>query len=1000
MSGAVLVIGAGVGGIKASLDLAEAGLPVYLCDQTPAIGGALIRMDKWFPDNHCGMCQMLPHFFRDETSQFCLRRGLIHPGIELLPLTEVKEVKGQAGDFRVMVNSMPAGVNPELCTGCGLCAEVCPVETGNEFNRGLDLRKAIYTPHPYLTPPVYTIDRDNCTRCGVCVEKCPTRAIQLNEPEKQRQLRVGAIILATGFEAFDPCLASQYGYGRFPNVVTSIELERMLSPGGPTGGELLRPSDKQSPKSVAFLQCVGSRDRQRDYCSSACCMIALKEATLIKQAGPRTDVSIFYMDIRAFGKNYYRYYERAKEELGVKFQRCRVPVLKEEPQTNNLILNAVADNGKPVKHRFELVVLSVGQTPSPGFHELCRALGVEENRWGFCQTAPFSAVETAREGVYVCGGASAPRDIADTLTGAGAAACQASRLLAGQRRRYGSSGEQPEPAAGEAPRIGVLLCDCGGEIGSTLDLQQIAEFSRRQPDVVHVEQVPYLCHADAREKVAPLAGKHKINRFLMGACATLAHALLKKDGFGLDLSGIRIVNLREHVAWVHRNNPGAATEKAKGLLAMAIEEARVQEASPVSSMPVRQKALVIGGGLAGMTSALAIAGQGIEVHLVEKSSELGGNLKHVYHSLDDGAPQTLLENLRAQVKTSSMIHLYPETEVADVAGYAGNFEISLAGKNAPPRPLDAGAIVVASGGDEYAPAEYLYGQNEKVITQKELESRLFSAEIDPRGLKSVAMIQCVGSREKERPYCSRICCSQALKNVLRLKEVNPEIEAAIFYRDMTSYGFMEEYYTRAREKGVSFIRYEVNNKPNVRQEEKKLVVDAVEPVLGGRIRLEPDLLVLSPAIVPPDNSGLARTLGVDLNEDGFFPEAEAKFRPVDFITAGVFVCGLAHSPRNIKESITQAQAAAQRAVSLLSRGRLAPGRVVSETRQRQCARCEVCVTICPYTARAIDRENDEITVKEILCQGCGACVVACPSGAAKLRGFKDRQVFSLIDAAF
>ena len=1001
--GAVLVIGAGVGGIRASLDLAEAGFKVYLCDRSPGIGGTIIQQDKWFPDNHCGMCQMLPTFSRDSSSQFCLRRGLIHPNIELLPLTEIKEVRGEAGDFRVTVNSKAAGVNPELCIGCGLCAEVCPVETASKFNEGLEPRKAIYIPHPYTIPYVYTIDWNICTKCGACVAKCPTQAVQLSEAEKIRQLQVGAVILSAGFEEFDPRLATQYGYKRYPNVITSIELERILSPSGPFEGELLRPSDGRTPGSVAFLQCVGSRDSQRNYCSSACCMFALKEATLIKQTNSQVDVHIFFMDLRAFGKGYYRYYEQARDELGVKFTRCRIPVIKEDPQTKNLILNAIAENGALVKRQFELVVLSVGQTPTPGFQELCQLLGVERNKWGFCQTKPFSPVDTTREGVYVCGCASAPKDITDTLIEAGAAACQASKLLSHQRPRPISAKKPEELAVEEEPRLGVCLCGCGEEITSVLDLEQIARFSKQLPSVAYVEQVPYLCYSDAWERIKKGVREHKVNRLVIGACTPYVDALLSKESveeIGLSPSLVETVNLREHVAWVHRDSPNAATEKAKSLLAMAVEVARSQESLPLSPQTVNPRVLVIGGGLSGLTAALSIAHQGLEVHLVEKSSELGGNLKHVYYTLEGGETQALLKSMTTQVKTNNLAHLYMETEVIEARGYTGNFEVKLRDKDSLLHSLEVGAIIVASGGDEYHPAEYLYGQNRQVITQRELERKLFSAELDPQGLRSVVMIQCVGSKEKERPYCSRICCSQALKNALRLKQENSGIEVTVLHRDMMSYGFKEEYYTQAREKGITFINYELSDKPEVRQEGKRLVVEVAEPVLGGKLVLEPDLVVLSPAIVPANNTSLARILGVDLNEDGFFQEAEVKFRPVDFLTEGLFVCGLAHSPRGVVESIAQAQAAAQRAVSLLARERLVSGKVVSEIVQRQCSQCELCIKVCPYSARVKDEERNEVVVIEALCQGCGACVVACPSGAAKLRGFKERQIFSLIDASF
>jgi len=1001
--GAVLIIGAGVGGIKASLDLAEAGFKVYLCERSPNIGGTLVQLDKWFPDNHCGMCQVLPTFFRDSSSQFCLRRGLIHPNIEFLPVTEVKEVEGEAGNFQVTLNSRATGVNPELCIGCGLCAEVCPVETESKFNEGLEPRKAIYVPHPYTIPHLYIVDWDSCTKCGACVEKCPTQAIQLDEAEKVRQLPVGAVILSTGFEEFDPCLATQYGYKRYPNVITSIELERILSPGGPFKGELLRPSDSRTPRSVAFLQCIGSRDSQRNYCSSTCCMFALKEATLIKQANPQVDVHIFFLDLRAFGKGYHRYFEQVRDELGVKFTRCRVPVVKEDPQVKDLILSVIAENGALVKRQFELVVLSVGQTPAPQFRELCQVLGVELNKWGFCQTKLFSPIDTSREGVYVCGGASAPKDIADTLIEAGAAACQASKSLLPQRTRAISAKKPEKLAVEEEPRLGVFLCGCGEEISSVLDLEQLAEFSRQLPGVAYVEPVPYLCCREAWERIKEEVKEYKVNRLVLGACTPYVDAfLLKKpvEEIGLSSSLVQTANLREYVAWVHRDNPKAATEKAKSLLAMAIEAARSQESLPISSVAVNPRVLVIGGGLSGLTAALSIAQHGLEVHLVERSSELGGNLKQVYYTLEGGDTQTLLENITSQVKANHLIHLSMETEVAEVSGYAGNFAVSLRDKDSRLHSLEVGAIIVATGGEEYRPTEYLYGQSKQVITQRELERKLFSAELELESIKSVVMIQCVGSREKERPYCSRTCCSQALKNALRLKDKNPEIEINILYRDMMSYGFVEEYYTQAREKGVTFIRYELGGKPEVRQDGKGLAVEVAEPVLGGKLVLEPDLVVLSPALIPPDNTPLAQILGVDLNEDGFFQEAEVKFRPVDFLTEGIFVCGLAHSPRRITESIAQAQAAAQRAVSLLARERLESGKVVSEIIQRQCSKCELCVKVCPYGARVKDEETNEVVVREALCQGCGTCVVACPSGAAKLRGFKDKQILSLIDAIF
>jgi heterodisulfide reductase subunit A len=945
---------------------------------------------------------MLPTLNNDSSSQFCLRRGLIHPNIELLYNTQVTELQGRAGDFRATVGTSSTGVEAPLCLGCGLCAEVCPVEVESQFDEGLTRRKAIDVPNPYATPRLYAIDWERCTRCGECVSQCPTKAIRLEPEDTTRQLQVGAVILATGFEEFDPRLATQYGYRRYPNVITSIELERMLSPGGPSLGEPVRPSDSRPPASVAFLQCIGSRDHRRDYCSSACCMFAVKEASLIKRSHPDTDVQVFFMDLRAFGKGYHRYYEHARDELGVHFTRCRVPVVKEDPQTNDLMLTVAAEDGRSVKRQFELVVLSVGQTPAPEFRELCQVLGVETNRRGFCRTQPFSSVVTSREGIYVCGSAASPKDIADTTVEAGAAASEAARWLSTVPGR--PMPEAPGVQAGEeAPEIAVFLCGCGSENASALDPEAVTDYISRLPGAVRVEQIPYLSYGEIVEAVRKRVKEHEVDRLVLGACSTyFDKAMLGKLAAeaGIDPALVRVVNLREDVIWVHRDQPAMALAKAQSLLAMAIEDVRQQDRPLVSLTTVVPQALVIGGGIAGMTAALSLAQRGIEVHLIERSAELRGNLKDLYSTLEGGDTRALLEDNTAQASHHSRIHLHLESEVVAVSGYAGEFRISIKETDESFSMLKAGAIIIATGGAEYSPAGYLYGQNKRVITQRELEKRLISGGFDPGASNSVAMIQCVGSREKERPYCSRVCCSQAIKNALQLKAASPATEISILYQDMMSYGFKEEYYTLAREKGVQFTRYRADNRPEVREDGEKLLVELVDPVMGGKLVLQPDLVVLSTGIVPGGNRALADILGVELDEDGFFREAEEKFRPVDFLKEGIYVCGLAHSPRGVEETIAQARAAAQRATSLLTSKQLKAGRMVSEIVQRQCCKCELCLTACPYSARDRDGETDEIVVREALCQGCGACVVACPSGAAKIRGFRDRQVFSLIDAAF
>ncbi|MDM7998699.1 MAG: FAD-dependent oxidoreductase [Dehalococcoidia bacterium] len=986
----VLVVGAGAAGIRASLDLAEMGCKVYLCDKSPSLGGVMVLTDRWFPDNHCGMCKMLPIFARDDTSQYCLRRGLIHPNIRVLPLTEVQKVQGEAGDFTVTLKSAAAGVNHDLCIGCAQCVSVCPAEASDAFNEGLARRKAIYLRNPWMPSNSYVIDWAACNRCGACVEKCPTTAIDLNSEDVLTEIKCGSIILSTGFEEFDPARATQYGHRRYPNVVTSIELERLMSQSGPTQGRLVRPSDHKVPDSVAFLQCVGSRDMKRDYCSYACCMYALKEAILIKKTYPQTEVEIFYMDMRTFGKGYYRYYQQAVE-MGIKFTRCRIPVVKQDFKSGDLLMTTISEDGQLRPCRFGMLVLSVGQTPSPRFEELADSLGVKLNESGFCETSELDPVDTNKKGVYVCGSASGPKDITDAMVTATAAAGRAVLFALRPDRKAAEPGE----VAVGMPKTAVFLCDCGKEVASALDMDALLQAAKTMPSVVHVERVPYLCHSEAVKSIRAKMEQCHSNRAVLATCAPFISRKLSSD-IAVDPCLIQVVNLREEVAWPHRN-AAAATSKARALIAMAVERLRLQDCVPLPHIVTKQSALVIGGGLAGMTASLSIASMGYEVHLVERDADLGGRARDMHLTPDGNDVQILLRKTIQDVENNELIHVYRGTEVVGVDGCAGDFKVRFAGRDGAKSVVEVGSIVVSTGADDLKPDEYLYGQNERVLTQGELEKKIAAGELGD--LKSVAMIQCVGSRDEKRPYCSRFCCSQALMNALRIKEIKPQAEIVVFYRDLMSYGFIERQYLRAREKGILFARYDPERKPEVRAEGGKLKVTAKELAVGGTITLEPDLLVLSTPVVPGDQKRLTKLLSVDLDEDGFFDVAEAKFRPVDFLRDGIFVCGLAHSPRSLTESLVQAQAAAQRACCILSRGKLTSGRMVSEVKQRWCAGCEMCISVCPYGARVKDEKQGAVVVLEALCQGCGTCVVSCPSGAASLRGLSDRQVISMTDAA-
>jgi len=998
-SRAVLVIGAGVGGIRAALDLAESGVRVYLVDAGSGIGGTVPQLDKWFPDNQCELCKLLPVFSRDECSQFCLRRDLAHPNITLLPNTTVEKVSGEAGSFTVSVKTMSRWVKTERCTACGLCAEVCPVEVPDEYNDGLQNRKAVYVRSPHAIPNFYGIDRDACTRCGKCVEVCPTDAIDLDLEDETQDLAVGAVIVSAGFAEFDAARMGQYGFGRYANVLTNLQVERLLSSTGKTEGKLTRPSDGEVPRRVALLQCVGSRDTERDYCSAACCMYALKEAILIKERSPQTEVTIFYMDIRDFGKDYHRYHLQA-QEMGVKFVRSRVSTIKENPATKDLLLLARAEDGADIRGEYDLVVLAAAQCPSPRMAELSEILGVDTNRWGFIHTEDWWQTRTSREGIYVCGSAAAPADISDSVIQASAAACEAATLLAPEERK--PVDEETDPASApvdEEARIAIFICKCGEEIPATIDTAEVAEFARDLTGVSQVEEIDFLCLPETLEEVKKAVADAGANRVVLAACAPYHYQRLFNEAMGeagIDSSLWQLVNFREQLAWVHRDSKPLANEKARSLLAMAVDRLRSQQLLATTPTPVDQRALVIGAGISGLVAAGSLAGQGFEVHLIEKCAETGGHAADVHYALGADDPQAFINGLSEKVTANPRIHLHLESEVIETTGRAGDYHSRIRAADEVTE-IEHGAVIVATGARDYQPSEYLYGEDARIITQQGLQKQLTDGALEKPS--AVVMVQCVGSRDEEHPYCSRSCCSDAIANALKLKEQSPDTDVFILNRDVMTYAFREEYYSRAREVGVLFIRYQPDSKPEVALDDGKLTVSVDDPALPGKLEIDADLLVLSTGIVAADNGPLAELLSLDLTEDGFFKEVDTKFRPVDTVIDGIFVCGLANAPRNLDEEVVQAQAAAQRAANLLGRQQLQSGRTVSQVDARRCSGCGLCVDDCPFHARFMDDDGKIAVVVEALCQGCGACVALCPNSAAKLRGFREKQMLSMIEAA-
>ena len=983
--GAVLVVGGGVAGVQAALDIADSGFKVYLIDKSPSIGGVMAQLDKTFPTNDCSMCILAPK----------LVEAGRQPNITLINNAEITALSGKAGNFEVRIRKKSRYINEEKCNGCGLCAQKCPVEAVDAYNRGLNDRSAIYIEYPQAVPLKYMIDREKCIGCGICQEICRAEAVEYEQEDTETNLKIGSIILAPGFTSFDPRLKTEYGYGRFQNVVTSIEFERILNASGPYGGLILRPSEGEIPRKIAFIQCVGSRDAQlgNNYCSAACCMYSIKEAIIAKEHVPiELECTIFYMDIRAYGKEFDAYYNRAMEEHGVRFVRSRVADVGEDPLTSNLFVHYVED-GEPKTEEFGMVVLSVGMRPPENVEKLAEVLGVRLNRYEFCQTDTFSPIETSKSGIFVCGAFAAPKDIPESVAQASAAAAKAIATIASERGKLITVKEYPpeRDVSREEPRIGVFICHCGINIGGIVNVPEVVEHAKKLPDVVYAEENLYTCSQDTQVRIREKIRELNLNRVIVGACTPRTHEPLFRETLreqGLNTYLFEMANIRDQCSWVHMHEPERATEKAKDLVRSVVAKARLLEPlkKPVTSViPV---GLVIGGGVSGMTAALELARQGFEVHLVEREKELGGHLRHIYYLLGSENPQEMLRSIIDNVSENKRIHVHLNTEVADVKGYVGNFTTTIR-SDGNEKQIEHGIIVVATGATEYEPTEYLYGIDPRVLTQRELEETLAKGQLNA---KTVVMIQCVGSRNEERPNCSRICCSQAMKNALKIKELSPETEVYVLYKDIRTYGFKEDYYREAADKGVLFIRYDDEHKPRVTRENGKLMVLAWAPILKTWVPVEPDILALSVPVVPnANNEHLARMLKVPLTKDGFFLEAHMKLRPLDFATDGIFLCGLAHWPKPIEESISQACGAATRAATILSKKTLEVEGIVAYVDEDLCVGCGLCISLCPYSA--IEKDETGIArVKEVLCKGCGTCGASCPKRAIIMQQFTDAQI--------
>jgi heterodisulfide reductase subunit A-like polyferredoxin len=843
------------------------------------------------------------------------------------------------------------------------------------------------------------LDCGLCSECLQCVTVCQAKAIDHEMKEEEVELRVGSVVLAPGFEPFDARIKSEYGYGRMPNVLTSLDFERVLSASGPFQGQVQRPSDGQRPVKIAWIQCVGSRDTtcDHDYCSSVCCMYATKEAIIAREHESAIQPTIFYNDLRAFGKGFERYYESAKNKFGIRYVKGIPSGVKELQQSHNLLIECAGEDGEKVTEEFDLVVLSIGLQPSASTGELAEKLGIARDRFGFCQTGELAPNITSQDGIYVAGAFDAPMDIPESVMNASSAACLAAKEITEARGTMVTEKEYPpeRDISGEEPRVGVFVCRCGSNIARVVDVPGVAEYAGTLPHVVHAEENLYTCSTDTQDKIINAIKEQGLNRMVVASCSPRTHESLFQDTIRegcLNKFLFDMANIRDQCSWVHATHMPEATDKAKDLVRMAVARVATLEPLHEHTAEVKRRGLVIGGGLSGMTAALEMAGQGYETVLVEREKQLGGNLKRIRYTADGADPQQLLASLIERVEKEPKLTIYKGAEVKKVSGYLGNYTTEIIAESGEMVEVEHGVVILATGGAEYKPTEYLYGQSDRVLTQLELEEKIAGDSDEAKKLNSVVMIQCVGSREEGHMYCSRICCTQAVNNALKLKELNPDTEVYVLYRDIRTYGMNELLYRQAREKGVTFIRYDVERKPQVIEKGGKLGISVYDEVLGAEIQLEPDLLVLSAAVRPQqDAEEFASRLKLPLTQDKFYMEAHMKLRPLDFVNEGMYLCGLAHSPKSISESIVQARGAVSRAMTILSKPYLMVGGIISVVDEDRCVACLTCVRSCPFGVPRINEEG-VACIEAAACQGCGICASLCPRKAIKLQHYKDEQV--------
>jgi heterodisulfide reductase subunit A len=1012
MEGSALVIGGGIAGIQTSLDLTEMGFKVYLVEKTPSIGGRMAQLDKTFPTLDCSLCILAPKMVE----------VLRNPNIELMTYHEVQKVEGEPGNFKVSVLKKPRYVDETKCKGCGDCAAKCPkIEAPNLFDMNLGKRKSIYIPFPQAVPPIYLIDDQMCLKltrdvCGVCQKICEAEAINFDQTPQIIDIKVGAIVVATGFDMSKEGLSARWGL-EYDNVVTALEYERILCASGPFEGHVLRPSDNKEPENIAFIQCAGSRDLNEriPYCSSVCCMYAAKEAIITREHSENSKCFVFRHDIRAYGKNFYEFTEKAQEEYSVEYKHTKISKIQEDPGTKDLIIQYEdLQTGLLNIFRANLVVLATPLVPSKGTTQLAKVLDIklDENNF-FKENSHFKKSLSSKKGIFLAGFCQGPMDIPETVADASGVASQVAALL--RSTRFTQIKEkvfdipEKEIDLSAEPRIGVLICHCGINIGKYIDISKVIEYVKNLSNVIFCEDNLYSCSSDSQVRIKEVIQEYDLNRFIVASCTPRTHESLFQETCreaGLNKYLFQMANIRDQCSWVHMNDKELATEKAIDLIAMAIAKSRLLRPQAEPKLSLIQEALVIGGGISGMTAALNIAEQGFPVYLIEKEKRLGGLLNDLYvlYPTQKDA-STFLKEVQQDTKKNKNIQIYLESEVTDVKGYIGNYDVSIVDSKNKASDLKVGIIIVATGSQELKPnGVFQYSdKNKNVITQLELEQKLKEKDkswLD--NIKRIMILLCTNARLKEGiTYCSNICCATSIKNLNVLKQLKPSLELVVLYRDFQMAKKQFEEYLFDRRQDAILLRYNIDRLPDIKKikdKPEKYEIKVFDTNLQDYIEFNTDMIVLSPPMIPQDGSKeLAKMLKVPLDNHGFFLEAHAKLRPVDFATDGIFLCGCAQWPKHIQESITQANGAAGRASRFLSSKDIIASGLVSEVNNELCVGCGVCIKLCPYNA-ITKNEEDKASINKLLCKGCGVCGASCPENAITVYHFTSEQIISEINA--